>query len=70
MYILDPRIRNPTERLRDGDNDVTEPGPSRNPGTKGRCNLRADSKTQYFCYKFKKYLCLKKHANCVCNDCL
>lgn len=65
-----PRIRNSIKRLRDGDNDITEPGPSRNPGTKGRCHLCADSKTQYFCCKCKKYLCLKKHANFVCNDCL
>lgn len=44
-----PRIRNSIKRLRDEDNDATEPGPSRNPGTKGRCHLCADSKTQYFC---------------------
>lgn len=51
---LHPRIRNSIKRLRDRDNDVTEPGPSRNKGTKSRCHSCADSETQYFCYNCKK----------------
>lgn len=64
------KIRNTIKRLRDGGSDVAEPGPSKRLGTKGRCYLCPDSKTQYFCYKCKKYLCLKKHSNFVCNNCV
>jgi len=54
-----PEIRNIIKRLRDADNDVSEPGSSRHPGTKGRCHFCRDSKTQYSYCKCKKYLCLK-----------
>lgn len=34
-----PGIRKAIKLLRGGDNNVSELGPSRNPGTKGCCNL-------------------------------
>lgn len=63
-------IRNTIKRLRDECSDVSEPGPSKHLETEGRCHLCPDSKTQYFCGKYIKYLYLKKHSNFVCNNCI